>query len=147
MAGTACFQPEKAVTRGEFTAMLVKTLELPKEELTLTGYTDEIPSWLKPYVAAAVRSGLTAGLPNQEIFGAEKPITGAEAAVMVNNALDLKAAGETNEEVPAWAEYALRAVEEAGVTLDPDTPLTRGEAAELMYQVSGRITEKTQYYS
>ena len=98
-------------------------------------------------MAAAVRSGLTAGLPNQEIFGADVPITGAEAAVMVNNALDLKAAGEPNEEVPAWAEYALRAVEAAGVTLDPELPLTRGEAAELMYQVSGRITEKTQYYS
>lgn len=145
--GNACFQPEKTVTRGEFTAMLVKTLELPKVELTLTGYSDDIPSWLKPYVAAAVRSGLTAGLPNQEIFGADIPITGAEAAVMVQNALDLKAAGEPNEEVPAWAEYALRAVEAAGVTLDPDIPLTRGEAAELMYQVSGRITEKTQYYS
>ena len=145
--GNVCFQPEKTVTRGEFTAMLVKTLDLPREELTLAGYTDDIPLWLRPYVAAAVRSGLTAGLPDQETFGAEEPITGAEAAVMVQNALDLKAAGEANEEVPAWAEYALRAVEEAGVTLDPDIPLTRGEAAELMYQVSGRITEKTQYYS
>lgn len=145
--GNACFQPEKAVTRGEFTAMLVKTLELPKEELTVTGYTDDIPLWLKPYVAAAVRSGLTAGLPNQETFGADIPITGAEAAVMVSNALDLKAAGEEKEEVPAWAEYALRAVEESGLTLDADLPLTRGEAAELMYQVNGRITETTRYYS
>lgn len=145
--GNACFQPEKAVTRGEFTAMLVKTLELPKEEVTLTGYTDDIPQWLRPYVAAAVRSGLTAGLPDQETFGAEKPITGAEAAVMVQNALDLKAAGEEKEEVPAWAEYALRAVEEAGLTLDADAPLTRAQAAELMYQVSGRITEPTRYYS
>ena len=145
--GNACFQPEKTVSRGEFTAMLVKTLELPKEEVTLTGYTDDIPQWLKPYVAAAVRSGLTAGLPDQQTFGADIPITGAEAAVMVQNALDLKAEGEVNEEVPAWAEYALRAVEAAGVALDPELPLTRGEAAELMYQVSGRITEKTQYYS
>lgn len=145
--GNACFQPEKTVTRGEFTAMLVKTLELPKEEVTLTGYTDDIPQWLRPYVAAAVRSGLTAGLPDQETFGAEKPITGAEAAVMVQNALDLKAAGEEKEEVPAWAEYALRAVEEAGLTLDAEAPLTRAQAAELMYQVSGRITEPTRYYS
>ena len=145
--GNACFQPEKAVTRGEFTAMLVKTLELPKEEVTLTGYTDDIPQWLRPYVAAAVRSGLTAGLPDQETFGAEKPITGAEAAVMVQNALDLKAAGEEKEEVPAWAEYALRAVEEAGLTLDAEAPLIRAQAAELMYQVSGRITEPTRYYS
>ena len=147
--GNACFQPEKTVSRGEFTAMLVKTLELPKEEeLTLAGYTDDIPLWLRPYVAAAVRSGLTAGLPDQQSFGADIPITGAEAAVMVQNALDLKAeAWETDEEIPAWAEYALRAVEEAGLTLDADASLTRAEAAEIMYQVSGRITESTRYYS
>ena len=128
-------------------AMLVKTLELPKEELSLTGYSDDIPQWLRPYVAAAVRSGLTAGLPDQDTFGADIPITGAEAAVMVNNALDLKAAGEANEEVPAWAEYALRAVREVGLTLDADTPLTRAQAAELMYQVSGSVTESTRYFS
>lgn len=145
--GNACFQPEKAVTRGEFTAMLVKTLELPKEEAALTGYSDDIPQWLRPYVAAAVRSGLTAGLPDQDAFGADIPITGAEAAVMVNNALDLKAAGEANEEVPAWAEYALRAVREVGLTLDADMPLTRAQAAELMYQVSGSVTESTRYFS
>lgn len=146
--GNVCFQPEKTVTRGEFTAMLVKTLDLPREELTLAGYTDDIPLWLRPYVAAAVRSGLTAGLPDQETFGAEEPITGAEAAVMVQNALDLKAeAGEEKEEVPVWAEYALRAVEEAGLPLDADVPLTRAGAAELMYQVSGRIRESARYYS
>ena len=128
-------------------AMLVKTLELPKEELSLTGYSDDIPQWLRPYVAAAVRSGLTAGLPDQDIFGADIPITGAEAAVMVNNALDLKAAGENNEEVPAWAEYALRAMREVGLTLDADSPLTRAQAAELMYQVSGCVAESTRYYS
>ena len=27
--GSSCFRPEKAVTKGEFTAMLVETLELP----------------------------------------------------------------------------------------------------------------------
>ena len=42
---------------------------------------------------------------------------------------------------------ALRAVEEAGVTLEPDVPLTRAEAAELMYQVSGSVAESTRYYS
>ncbi|MGN1017146.1 MAG: Ig-like domain-containing protein [Faecousia sp.] len=147
--GNACFQPEKSVTRGEFTVMLVKTLELPKEELALTGYTDDIPQWLRPYVAAAVRSGLTAGLPDQDTFGADVPITGAEAAVMAQNAMDLRAEGDqgASEEVPAWAEYALRAVQEVGLTLDADAPLTRAQAAELMYQVSGSVTESTRYFS
>ena len=49
--------------------------------MSLTGYTDEVPEWLQPYLAAAVRSGLTVGLPNQEVFGAAEPITGEEVSV------------------------------------------------------------------
>ena len=129
--------------------MLVKTLELPKEELSLTGYSDDIPQWMRPYVAAAVRSGLTAGLPDQETFGADIPITGAEAAVMAQNAMDLRAEEDqgVSEQVPVWAEYALRAMREVGLTLDADSPLTRAQAAELMYQVSGSVAESTRYYS
>ena len=129
--------------------MLVKTLELPKEELSLTGYSDDIPQWLRPYVAAAVRSGLTAGLPDQDTFGADIPITGAEAAVMAQNAMDLRAGEDqrVSEQVPVWAEYALRAMREVGLTLDADSPLTRAQAAELMYQVSGSVAESTRYYS
>ena len=89
ISGNPCFSPEKAVTRGEFVTMLVKTLDIPTEEaLTYTGYADEIPAWLQPYLAAAVRSGLTDGLAEQEVFGADMAITGAEAAVLLNNALD-----------------------------------------------------------
>ena len=65
-------------------------LEIPVDEgLVYTGYTDEIPVWLQPYLAAAVRSGLTAGLSNPEAFSAGEVITTAEAAVMVANGLDL----------------------------------------------------------
>ena len=90
LAEQACFGPEKEVTRGEFVTMLVKTLDIPVEEgLVYTGYTDEVPVWLQPYLAAAVRSGLTAGLDNHEVFGAGEVITTAEAAAMVASGLDL----------------------------------------------------------
>lgn len=91
LAEKSCFGPEKEVTRGEFVTMLVKTLDIPVEEgLVYTGYTDEVPTWLQPYLAAAVRSGLTAGLENPQVFGAGEAITTAEAAVMVANGLDLQ---------------------------------------------------------
>ena len=91
LAEKSCFSPDKEVTRGEFVTMLVKTLDIPVDEgLVYTGYTDEVPLWLQPYLAAAVRSGLTAGLSHPEIFGAEDVITTAEAAVMVANGLDLQ---------------------------------------------------------
>ena len=151
LADNACFSPEKAVTRGEFITMLVKTLDIPEEEeADFTGYTDEVPLWLKPYLAAAVRSGLTAGLPDQETFGAEAPITGAEAAVMLQNALDLSIPlPQSNTEalsqeellaVPAWAAVALTAMEEHDMAMEANAPLTRGNAAMILYQVSRMTT-------
>ena len=147
LADNACFSPEKAVTRGEFVTMLVKSLEIPaEEEVLFTGYTDEIPLWLQPYLAAAVRSGLTAGLPDQEVFGAEEVITGAEAAVMLQNALDLtipmadsNAEALSQEElaaVPVWAAVALTTMEEHGMALEANEALTRGETAQLLYRAA-----------
>ena len=118
--GNACFSPEKNVTRGEFVSMLVKTLEIPvEEEVTYTGCTDEVPGWLRPYLAAAVRSGLTAGLPARETFGAGEEITGGEAAAMIAMALEPEEAAVT-----------------AGALLpEPDAPVTRAQTALVLYRV------------
>ncbi len=111
--GNACFQPERTVTRGEFTAMLVNALDLMEpEEVDFTGYEDQIPGWLRPYVAAALRSGLTAGLPNQQTFGAQEGIPWSEAMTMVRNALDQDTVETLSQE---------------------EHILTRAEAAELVY--------------
>ena len=141
LAENACFSPEKAVSRGEFVTMLVKALDIPVEEsLTHTGYTDEIPLWLQPYLAAAVRSGLTAGLPEQETFGADTAITGAEAGVLLQNALDITASAPVDADsdgaVPVWGRSALAAAEDHGLTLSANEVLTRGQAAQLLYQAS-----------
>ena len=144
LAGKLCFQPDKEVTRGEFLAMLVKALDIPaEEESRLTLYSDDVPLWLQPYLAAAVRSGLTAGLPEQEVFGANAPITGAEAAVILQNALDLTvsrpreeaAAGEEST-APVWAESALSALSGEGMELAAEAVLTRSDAAMLLYRTS-----------
>lgn len=145
LAETPCFSPEREVTRGEFVTMLVKALDIPTdEELTDTGYTDEIPQWLQPYLAAAQRAGLTAGLPNQEAFGAGEVITGAEVSVMLQNALDLtmqqEAAATQDEAVPAWAQSAVTVTNDAGFALEAGAPLTRGAAAQVLYQVSKMVS-------
>ena len=137
LAGNPCFSPDREVTRGEFTSMLVKALEIkPETNLLETGYTDEVPGWLQPYLAAAVRSGLTSGLPDQEAFGANMAICGAEAAVMLQNALDLTVSGApgTDGLVPVWAETAIQALSDHGMTLSADAPLSRSDAAQLLYQ-------------
>ena len=121
LAENPCFSPEKEVTRGEFVTMLVKALEIPTDEaVTYTGYTDEVPDWLKPYLAAAMRSGLTEGLADQETFGADQPITAAEATILLQNALDAEADALT---VFSQAE-------------DAQTVVTREDAALALYQAA-----------
>lgn len=107
---TPCFGPEKDVTRGEFMTMLVKTLEIPTEaEITYTGYGEDVPQWLQPYLAAAVRSGLTQNLP--DTFQASAPITTAEAAAMLGSVVQL------DMELP-------------------EGNLTRSDAAQMLYEAA-----------
>lgn len=139
VAEQTCFSPEREVTRGEFVTMLVKALDVPVDEgLTYTSCTDEIPEWLQPYLAAAMRAGFTAGLPNQEAFGADEVITGAEVCVMLQNALDLpwqqETGAETDSSLPDWAAASVSAVHTGGFALDANAPLTRAEAAQVLYQ-------------
>ena len=151
VAGEARFHPEKAVNRGEFLAMVVQALDIPLETAAELSMPEDTPAWLKPYLAAAMRSGLTAGLPENESgsFLADQAITGAEAAVMLQNALDLSisqqtmlsaseeaAAIENQEEIPAWAAVSLTAMNENGIYLNATETLTRADAAQVMYRVS-----------
>ena len=128
-----CFQPQKLVSRGEFLTMLLKTLDIaPEKTVSLT--MEELPLWLQPYAAAAVRWGLTAGIPEKPNW--EEPVSGAEAAVMIQNALDLPVpAFSETEEIPAWAASSAAALREQGIYLGAGKGLTRGETAELLYGV------------
>ena len=111
-----CFGPEKPVTQGEFLTMLVKTLEIPTEaELSCEG-CEEAPVWLRPYLAAAMRAGLTAGT---ETFAPENLITGQQAAVMLGNALDKPVFSGLTEE-----------------------PLTRAEAAQVLYETTKLLEQR-----
>ena len=113
LAENPCVAPDREVTRGEFVTMLVKALDIPREEdLALTGYTDEIPGWVRPYLAAAVRSGITAGLPDQEVFGADVTITEGEAGLLLRS--------------------------DSGAS---DAPLTRAAAAKLLYEAARQAQE------
>ena len=141
--GQLCFQPEKTVSRGEFLAMLVKALEIPVEEDLSVSLPDNTPQWLLPYLAAALRAGLTAGWPEADTFSA--PITGAEAAVMLQNALDLTVSQEILEsyngkgganDAPAWAAISLAVLEENGIYVNALSDLTRSDVSQLLYTAS-----------
>jgi VCBS repeat-containing protein len=140
--GQLCFQPEKTVSRGEFMTMLVRALDIPVDEKAeYTGFADSCPGWLKPYLAAALRTGISAGWPYGEKFGAGEQVNGAEAALLLQNALDLTVdvdlvTGEDEDgELPAWAQNAITTANANGFALD-ESPMTRAQAAKLLYQVA-----------
>ena len=122
--GQFCFSPDETVSRGQFLAMLMQVLELPVDRnATVTGFADDAPQWLKPYLAAALRSGIISGYPagNGVEFRASQAVSADEAALMVSRALDFA--------VPAAA------MDDDALPLGLD-PLTRGDAAKTLYQVS-----------
>lgn len=150
LAGNPCFSPERTVSRGEFITMLVRALEIPvDEEVTVTGYEEGVPDWLKPYLAAAARSGITSAVPMGETFDADAPMGSGEAAAMLCGALGISVnvpgdAVETSAEgdgIPAWESAALEKAREAGIPLEPGTVLTRGQAAEILYAAAAQNTQ------
>lgn len=118
VGGNPCFSPEKPVTQGEFLTMLVKTLDLPAEEDTEVAGFEDAPQWLRPYLAAAIRSGLAAGLAHSDVFPAEAPMDGETAADLLCIALDAADAD---------------ALSQQGIVLT-EGPMTRGDAAQVLYQ-------------
>lgn len=144
IGGNRCFRPDKDVSRGEFLTMLVGVLELePDAAVSYTGFEGEAPLWLKPYLAAAMRSGLLTGLPDVQNLDMNETITGAEAAVLMQNALDLSrlsdaaaVAGTGEDMLPQWAVDAMQVLDDYGIRLDAEKVMTRADAAQVIYQVS-----------
>ena len=135
-----CFYPEKTVSRGEFLMMLSDLLDIPTDTQT-SAIPEDTPNWLKPYLAAASRAGVIAGLPEGSFT---QTLTGAEMAVMLQNVLDLSLSQQTLEtlsseeetDVPAWAEVAVTVLEDNGITVSSNAGVTRGELAQVLYKVN-----------
>ena len=140
IGGNACFYPDKTVSREEFLAMVVKVLDIPLADGDTAQLPVTAPQWLKPYMAAAQRSGLLENWQSTAAMG--DAITGAEAAVMLQNALDLTVSSDAleqvsaQEEIPSWAAASLTVLAQNGVVLNANAPMTRGDVAETLYQVS-----------
>ncbi len=142
VSGQLCFSPEETVSRGQFLAMLMETLELPVDHsVTETGFLDEAPQWLKPYLAAALRSGMITGYPAEggTEFRPDAPAIGRDAAVMIRNVLDfaIPTAVESDGTISVWAAESVSSLSGMDLILpEGDTALTRADASVLLYQIS-----------
>ncbi|WP_338825529.1 hypothetical protein MHOCP_11070 [Moorella humiferrea] len=150
--GEGRFEPDREITRAEFTSLLQRVLGLPAPG-AVTGFSDVPPeAWYAPSVAAAVRAGLVHGYEDKT-FKPDNPVTRAEMAAMLANALALKGQAVRQEsgrveavlrnfkdqmDVPSWARSAMATAVTAGIIggrdggLAPLEHATRAEAVVML---------------
>lgn len=141
--GVYYFQPDLPVSRDQFLVLAMSAAgEKALTGASVTGFSDDdqIPTWAKGYVSAALMSGVVQGSDEdgQVRFSPTATVTRAEAAVMLDRlfrpedaAVDVFAAGA----VPAWASQSvanLRSVSALSAVSGLNEGLSRGEAAKLI---------------
>ena len=87
---------------------------------------ENAPQWLKPYLAAALRSGLVSDTE----MDYNQPITAEAAAVILQNSLDLRC----DEPKETYQETALAVMNENGLVLTEGEILTRADVAVILYE-------------
>jgi len=149
VGGNYCFAPDESISRGEFLVMAMQLVDADAALSDLhSGFADEAatPVWMQPYIVSALSNGMITGEPSEEkmVFRPSEALTHAEAAVMLQNILQLPdnnlqavSSFENQSALPAWAEASAGALASAGIQLDMTTgeePMTRLEAAKILYQ-------------
>lgn len=135
-----CFRPEETVSRQEFLRMVMKLYGMETGTDSVECFADSQSTWLQPYLSSALRSGLIRGESSEAglIFRGEDPITAAEAAVMLQNLMELPVPVTAQDDAaPVWARASLAAMADAGVHFpQAQTTLSRLDAAKLLYGAS-----------
>ena len=150
------FNPDAAVTRGEFLSMCMAAAEKDLlKGVSSTGFLDDgaIDTWLKPYVATALMNGYIRGEAAETgaNFNPGDTITLREACVTLNSVLgvtDVVSAaayvGADNSDA-SWAQ-AVANLTACGVMRDSwedlEVVLTRSGAAELLANAIGLLSAK-----
>jgi len=142
------FRPEHPITRAEFTVMLARALHLEGTGTPLA-FTDRdrIGSWAAQAIGLAVQAGIVRGYEDGS-FRPDEPITRAETALMIANALKLQIGedGSTgfadDEAIPSWAKVAVKALRDLGIVsgrgnneFSPNDMATRAEAVVMLLRM------------
>jgi hypothetical protein len=152
------FRPEGLITRAEFSAMLVKALDL---NITATGTQtfNDVPSthWAYPSIETVRSSGLVSGYPNGQ-FMPSRSISRAEAMAILSNAARIPMPNDATinqtlsqyrdaGSIPGWARPAVAAAIQGGIyanepsagnAIDPLQPATRAEVAAMVQNLRER---------
>ncbi|WP_010274472.1 S-layer homology domain-containing protein [Paenibacillus senegalensis] len=137
------FRPDHAVTRAEFTLMLVRALRLEGEaggDAPAFADGEQIGEWAKQAIDLAARAGIVSGYEDGT-FRPGRPVTRVEMAVMIARATGAELTDHTHTRfaddarIPAWAKSYVEEVRIMGIIhgrdrnlFAPNETLTRAEA-------------------
>nr|WP_306813095.1 S-layer homology domain-containing protein [Paenibacillus soyae] len=144
------FQPERKVTRAEFTVMLAKSLGSAPGERTAFADDSGLPEWARGYIAAAAAEGWISGYADGT-FRPDRLMSREEMTVVAMRAAGLPAAAEAetdftdDETISDWASGFVAAAVKQGIvagkgdgTFQPGGDSTRAQAVTVI----GRLFEK-----
>lgn len=167
------YQPNQAITRGEFTQLLVRAIKLPIEEQTTkkskkkTVVEAVFPDVLSdradyPYIMAAYNAGLAVGRDNGHYY-TDSPIERQEVVTILMRTLGLEALGldptpittfVDDNNIADWAKKEIYAANRLGIisgdsdgNMNPKSYITKAEAAALVNRLNNymRTDLKTDY--
>ncbi len=146
MCGRLYFSPDSPVSRAEFITMALKVVGVDNvTPVVITGFADDasMAGWVRPYAQAALKAGIISGVETadgRKFLDADRPITMAEAAVILNKAMQIANVKQTAIElgaVPAWAEQSVINMDAVGTVQSElvenwQVSVTRADAASML---------------
>ncbi|WP_240160011.1 LamG-like jellyroll fold domain-containing protein [Paenibacillus aceris] len=152
----AFFQPEKAITRAEFVALLMKSIHLPQQKQSRFQDVPE-SAWYAPYVAGAAVSGLVSG-EDDTTFRPESVISREEMAVLLARVVE-QAGGKSEQsgvesfqdanQMAAWARPSIALTAKLGLLQGradqwfiPSGSVSRAEAAQALFNLINKMPKK-----
>ncbi|RJQ31187.1 MAG: DUF4430 domain-containing protein [Peptococcaceae bacterium] len=141
------FEPERPVTRAEFTSLLVKALGLQESADADKIFNDvQTGAWYRGVVSAAYHAGLVKGCEDGT-FQPEAAVTREETAAMLARAMKLQTPEQEppftdSEKIGSWARADVAAAHKHGLikgfpdgAFRPDKPAGRAESATMIYRM------------
>ncbi len=133
--GDGTFEPDGALTRAQFAKIAVCLLGKADEAVAGTDAFSDVSSadWFSGYVAKAASEGIIEGYPDGS-FGAYEKITYAQALTVIIRLLGYSAADVDYKWPKGYIEKAAVLKLTEGMEFDAESPISRGEAAKIIYR-------------
>lgn len=144
------FHPEEKITRGEFLLFLTSVMKIEPDATMSSPFHDNVPDWLLGPSNALNKKNIVEGtlVGTKRLLKQDQVLNRLEAMTLLDRAMTLTS--KTNStptfvdmaQVPAWGVQAIKNLSDYGIVvgnasneLKPFDPMTRAEAAEMLFKV------------